>query len=270
VAAECIARRLPVVRCARGRTAAGRVDAIVDVTRPETVRAILAPGDVVLHLVGLSPLRRPLGGRAAYSRVHVNGTRNVVAAAERAGARRLVYVSALGVQPRAGAAYAETKARAERIVRAASVRHIIAAPSILFGEGSEIIAGLEFAARLPVVPVPRVSAPFRPVHVEDAARMLVENALADEPPAYLPIVGPERLTFDEVVDSYARAAGRARVSLPAAFVRPVLALASRVKIPGAPAELDRMLAIDNAGGPPSRPDQLVRYTGWVRSVAHAR
>jgi len=175
-----------------------------------------------------------------------------------------VYVSALGVTTSAGAAYAETKARAEQLVKHAGIPRTIVAPSILFAAQSELIRLLQTVSRLPVVPLPRIEAPFRPIHVSDAATRIADAVTADQAPSYLALTGPELLSFTDFVRRYLRERGTAFVLLPAALTPLLLTAVSALKLPGAPAELKRMLAIDNAGAPPPAAEELTRYSRWVR------
>ena len=65
--------------------------AVGDVTDPASLRRAAEGQDVVVHLVAL------LAGRPEeFQRVMEQGTRDLVAAAENAGARRFVLMSALG------------------------------------------------------------------------------------------------------------------------------------------------------------------------------
>jgi NADH dehydrogenase len=199
--------------------------------------------------------------------MHVEGVRYALAAAEEAGAAHVAYVSALGVTRRAGAAYAETKALAEELIVRSRIPSTIIAPSILFGEGSEIISLLRRLSALPVVPVPRISAPFRPIHVGDAARLAAEAVTAPAPPPRLPLAGPERLSFFEIVSRFLQAAGTTVVPLPPIVGAAVIRAVSVARLPGLPAELSAMLAIDNAGEAPAHADDLTRYSNWVIEAA---
>lgn len=218
-----------------------------DVTDPATLGALFQPGDVAIHLVGLSPLKRPRGGRRTYRRVHVEGTRHVVAAAVRAGAARLVYLSALGVHRGAGAAYAETKAHAERIVMHAPIPTAVVGPSLFTGEGGELARLFSLLCRLPLVPLPTLEPRFRPMEVREGAAALVDLATADELPPRVALVGRETLTMSEVAAHALAGCGTPTVKLPRWLSALVVQLVSWVKLPGAPAELAAMLAIDNAG-----------------------
>lgn len=253
--AELRGRGCEVLRVARGLRAPRTVpelrpDVEADICRPETLSGLVQPGDTVVHLVGISPMRRPLGGRRTYRQVHLMGTRNLLREAERAGASRFVYLSAHGVRRDAVAAYAETKARAEAMVRRSTLRAIIVAPSLLLGGRSEVMRLLCAISRLPVVPLPQIDAPFRPLHVREGAREIADAVCAPEPPQELPLTGPERLSFREIVERSLRARGTWTLLLPTAATRLLVWGVSRLKIPGLPADLDRMLAIDNAGDPP--------------------
>mgnify|MGYP006274615577 CR=1 FL=1 len=241
-------------------------DIRADVTRPGALDGIIRRGDTVVYLVARSPVQRPPGGRRTYRRMHLEGVRHALAAAEEAGAAHVAYVSALGVTRGAGAAYAETKALAEEWVVRSRIPSTIIAPSILFGEGSEIISLLRRLSALPVVPVPRISAPFRPIHVGDAARLAAEAVTASAPPR-LPLTGPERLSFFEIVSRFLQAAGTTVVPLPPIIGEALVRAVSVVRIPGLPAELRAMLAIDNAGEAPAHADDLTRYSNWVIEAA---
>jgi nucleoside-diphosphate-sugar epimerase len=107
-----------------------------DLTDPAALERAMAGADTVFHVAAHFKLWGP---RRLFRAINVKGTRNVVTAAERAGVRRVVYVSAAAVvmgRPRPQRAvtedlplqrmgfapYAASKARAEEILRAASGR----------------------------------------------------------------------------------------------------------------------------------------------------
>jgi len=147
----------------------------------------------VVHLAGL--LAEPHPGD--FIRVNVEGTRNVVEAAEAAGVERLVFVSSVSAsgpsptgapltetQPSSPAsAYGRSKADAERLVRAHGERlpYTIVRPPVVYGPGDRKLLPLFKLARLGVLPsagagTERVSL----VHVRDLA---VGIAAALEHPA---------------------------------------------------------------------------------------
>ncbi len=172
-----------------------------DVTQPETLQGALSGCQAVINLVGI--IREYPAKGITFQRLHVAGTRNLLAAAGAQGVRRYLQMSANGTRENADSAYHRTKWLAEEAVRASRLDWTIFRPSLIFGPGSEFVemlAGL--VRRLPIVPVIgdgqyRMS----PVAVEDVAASF---ARALEQPAAVRqtyhCCGPTAYTYDEVLD----------------------------------------------------------------------
>lgn len=261
-----------VVTVARGTR--GAPDVRADIVRtPQLLEQVFEPGDTVIYLLGLSPLKRPFGGRSRYREVHLDGVVGALAAAWRRGASRFVQVSALGVSRDCGAAYGETKARATAELRAearaARIEGLVVEPSILFGDGSEIVRALDLASHFPVVPLPHITAAVRPIHVTDAARRLADAVTAGQMPPRLELTGPELLPFSRLAAAYLKPRGTRVLLLPQGISRLLVRLVSRFKVPGLPAELEAMLAMDNAGEAPPRPEELIAFTRWAAGAMGA-
>ena len=144
-----------------------------DLTDPETYRAALQGCDTVVHLAAVT-------GRAApedYERVNVAGTRALLEACKAAGVRRFLYVStiAAGYPDQRYYPYAQTKARAEALVRESGLAFAIIRPTLVLGESSPIWNTLLKIAKLPVVPLPEGAraVSVQPVHVDDVVRGIV-------------------------------------------------------------------------------------------------
>src|SRR5437762_13145867 len=93
--------------------------------------------EAVIHLVGII-MERP-GKGVTFQRIHFEGTQRVVDAAKRAGVRRYVHMSALGVRPDAISTYHKTKYRAEQYVRASGLDWTILRPSLIHGPKGEFM-----------------------------------------------------------------------------------------------------------------------------------
>lgn len=254
-------RGFTVLTVGRGRRGNPTIRAdLVETT--ESLDPLFLPGDNVIYLLGISPLFRPFGGRRRYRKNHLTTLVRALAAARRRGASRFVQVSALGVSKSCGAAYGETKARAGVILRASSLSTGVAEPSVLYGKGSEIIRALSLLSRLPLLPMPRIPALFRPMHVADAAGRLADAVTGEQLPDRIELSGPEALTLTQVASAYLEPRGTRLVLLPRLVSRLLVAVVSRIKLPGFPAELEAMLAIDNAGSPPEAPEELASFSSW--------
>ncbi len=230
--------------------------------------------DAVVHLVGIIS---EIGGQT-FERVHVDGTRNILAAARAAGVPRFIHMSALGTRPDAVARYHRTKWVAEESVRASGLDWTIFRPSLVFGPGDHFVGLFARISRWsPVLPVMGDGqALLQPVAVDEVARCFV-GALA-EPRSIgrtFDLCGSERLSFDAVLDAILAATGRRRMKLhiPLPIARLQAAVMESVfpRVLRRPSPLNRdqllMLSEDNVGDPVPA-SQMFRYrpTGFRAGI----
>lgn len=185
-----------------------------DITESVTLGPACDGVDAVVHLVGIID-EAPSEG-VTFERIHVKGTRNVVAAAVAAGVSRYVHMSANGAAPDGPSGYQTTKWRAEQVVKEAGFDHwVIFRPSILFGDPGP--GRPEFASRLwkelvrpfPVLPILGDGRyELQPIHVETVADAFAQAVARDASHETIYCAaGPERLPFNELVDRIAEGAG---------------------------------------------------------------
>ena len=218
-----------------------------DVTDPESLKAACEDVDMVVHTVAI--IREK--GRATFDAINVQGTRNVLEAAEQAGVRKIVHLSAIGAGPDPKYPYLRSKWEGEEAVVNSSVRHVILRPSLVFGPGDEFINALAATIRVgPVVPfIGSGNTRFQPIHVEDVARcvdrVLIDSTYNGET---VEIGGPDILTYRQITDMIIRTFGgrKMKVRVPISMMRsalPFLRLASPHP-PITRVQLD-MLGMDN-------------------------
>jgi NADH dehydrogenase len=220
-----------------------------DLSDPASLARACEGVDTVIHLVGILKER----GKATFEAVHVEGTRALVAAASAAGARRVLYVSAIGARPDAPTAYWRTKARAEALVTGSGLAWLVLRPTIVFARDGEFYRVLEQLTAIPLVPVlgPGTSR-LAPIRADDLAD--VEVAALDQEAAWNrvhAVGGPEAMTFNELIRRVARARGHGALLLhvPLALARPLVRLMSLLPFaPITPGQL-AMLAEDSVGDP---------------------
>ncbi|MCL4473012.1 MAG: complex I NDUFA9 subunit family protein [Actinobacteria bacterium] len=225
----------------------GAETVVGDITIPESVALAAGGCEAVIHLVGIIFERRG----ASFQKIHVEGTRNALAAAAKVGARRFVHMSALGTSAGATAGYHRTKWAAEEDVRASGIPYTIFRPSIIYGPGSEFIEMLKGQIRrLPVVPViGDGNYRLQPISVFDVAACF-SASLSSEAAAgkVYEIGGPAALTYNELVGVLSAAMGKQRrlAHVPAAMVRPVAWISEKVQSkPFLTRDQLNMLLVDN-------------------------
>ncbi|AHF98602.1 NADH dehydrogenase [Halostagnicola larsenii XH-48] len=222
--------------------------AIGDVGAYDSIAETVATHDAVVNLVSLSPLFQPRGDKSHES-VHLEGTRNLVRAAEEGDTERFVQMSALSAHPHAETAFLRAKGRAEEVVRESSLEWTIVRPSVVFGDGAEFV---EFTKTLTT---PYVTAlpdggrtRFQPVWVGDLAPMLADT-LEDERHVgeTYEIGGPEVLSLADVTELAYEAEGKSVTVLPIPAALAKVGLSAVGPVPFVPFGPDqaRSLEIDN-------------------------
>ena len=169
--------------------------------------------DVVVHLVAIVDEAPP---EATFERVNVGGTRNVVAEAERAGVRKIVYVSSLGCE-RGESPYHRSKLAGEEIVRSFGGEWIVVRPGAVYGPGDEHLSVLLRMVRtLPAMPIiGDGNQPVQPLWHEDAAAAIAIAAERDDLNAGVyDLAGTELTSQRDLVDRMRRLTNRSSVDIP--------------------------------------------------------
>jgi len=214
-----------------------------DITRPDSVSALVDGADAVVNLVGILYER----GRRTFQSIHVDGAANVAQAAARTGAKHLVQMSAIGSDPSSEAAYGRTKASGEQAVRDAFPDATVLRPSVVFGPEDDFFNRFAVLARfLPVLPVFKTS--FQPVYVGDVAEA-ARKALED--PAMVgqtyELGGPRVISFREVMELLLAETARNRLLVPIPLAVASLEATFLEWLPEPPLTRDqvKLLASDN-------------------------
>jgi len=193
---------------------AHRVEAFPgDVSNEVEVRGAADGCEAVIHLSAIVAESPPA---STFENVNVTGTRNVVREAERAGVRRVVYVSSLGAD-RGESPYHRSKLRGEAIARAFDKNWIILRLGNVYGRGDQQLSlMLKMVRTLPAVPIiAGGDRPFQPIWAGDAGEVLALAAERDDLAGrVLEVAGPEQTTFDDVMERLARLTQRDPFRLP--------------------------------------------------------
>jgi uncharacterized protein YbjT (DUF2867 family) len=179
-----------------------------------------SPSDWLPHLHGVQGVVNCAGilqdapGNST-RRVHTDAASALFGACEAAGVRRVVHLSAIGVDRETPTDFSRTKLEGDEALTARDLEWVILRPSVVIGRaaygGSALIRGLASLAILPVMPN---TAPLQPVHLGDLVETVV-FCLRPEAPSQcvLEIVGPERETFQDWVALFRRWMGWRRARM---------------------------------------------------------
>jgi NADH dehydrogenase len=170
--------------------------------------------DAIAHCAGIN---REIGSQT-YQRIHVDGTRNVVAAAHHAGVRRIVFMSFLRARPHCGSPYHESKWAAEEIIRSSGLDYTIVKAGMVYGGGDHMLDHLSHSFHtLPILAtVGFRQKPIRPLAIDDLIHVLraalIDGRLSRQTIA---ITGAEQLFLSDAARRVADVLGRRVLIFPA-------------------------------------------------------
>lgn len=159
-------------------------------------------------------IRFPHGG--ATHETAVSNLKTLFGAATRAGVQRIVHVSILHADSASPYPYFRGKGEVEEFLSGTGVPYAIARPAIFFGGDGVLLNNIAWLLRhLPVFAIGgRGDYRIRPIHVDDMARLCVR--LGSQPGnVTVDAVGPESITFRDMVLAIRAATGSRAIVVPA-------------------------------------------------------
>ena len=169
-----------------------------DMTDAASLQSAVEGQEVVVHLVAIRQ-----GRPEQFQRVMIEGTRNLVTAAEAAGVKRFVLMSALGTSEETKdlVPYYNAKWQMEQDVQRSGIEHVIFRPSFIFGRDGGILPTFVRLARLAPVTgiVGSGEQRIQPIWIDDASAYFA--AAVDKPEAAgqtFEIGGPDVVSWNEL------------------------------------------------------------------------
>ncbi len=202
-----------------------------DLADPVSARQAVRGVDTVVHL-GAAIRDQP---GASIEELNGLATIRLLREAERTGVSRFVFFSALGAEATSRTRFFRAKALAERAVLESQLDTAVLAPSIVYSPGDQWLTLLGRMMHLPWVPISgNGDSRYQPIWSEDIAAateaVLTRNGLESR---RLELVGPEELTYDEIVKLAMEVESRPRplIHLPLWVVRRGLRVLGRLAGP---------------------------------------
>jgi uncharacterized protein YbjT (DUF2867 family) len=185
-----------------------------DLSNREVLVEALSGCEAVAHCAGIN---REVGDQT-YTKVHVEGTRQVVNAAKQSKVKRISLMSFLRARPDCGSPYHESKWAAEEIVRNSGLNYTIVRAGMVYGLGDHMLDHMSHALHtFPVFAMVGLKEKgIRPLAVEDLVEILlaalVYGRLSRQTVA---VTGAEELKLSDAVRRVARVSGKKVRLVPA-------------------------------------------------------
>src|SRR5713101_6583867 len=189
-----------------------------ETTDPASLVAAVRGVDTIVHAAFLTADRKQSPGNH-YETTNVQGTANLIKAAQEGGVKRIIEISGLGTKPGKPGSYMQGRYLAEKMLKESGLDWTIIQPSVLFGKGAPFIKGLVDLIRTsPVVPlIGGGKTMFQPIYVEDVVTVLIkvlQDPTGTTHRTYT-IGGPVYYSFTQIIDVLLKTMHKQRIKVPA-------------------------------------------------------
>jgi uncharacterized protein YbjT (DUF2867 family) len=192
-----------------------------NMTQPASLAAAASGADTVVHLVAVRQ-----GREERFQQVMVDGTRNLLSAAQAGGVGRFIHMSALGTSETTKdlVPYYRAKWETEQLVASSGIPSVIFRPSFVFGSDGGILPTFVRLARLaPVTPIIGSGRQrIQPIWVDDVAEYFTRAVgLAAASGRTFELGGPDVVSWNEFWDRLKRVrrSRRPSVHVPVGLMR---------------------------------------------------
>lgn len=213
-----------------GLTRGGEIDPRLRDAGLEVRRAdVLADRGLDEALAGVTAafyLIHAMGGTGGdFAAQDATAARNFLAAAERQGVRRIIYLGGLGEPDADLSPHLASRHEVGQILSSGSPSTTILRAAVIIGPGSASTAMLhDLVRRLPVMITPRwVKQRIQPIYIGDVLAYLI-GCLEDESTSgqTYDVGGPDVLTYADMMREYGRVMGRRRIIITVPVLTPRL------------------------------------------------
>ena len=171
--------------------------------------------DVIIHLAAQISSRY----EEDFQKNNIQATENIIEAAKTSGISKIIFFSSAAVLSVRKDFYADTKLRAEELVKQSGLTYCIIQPSMMYGPTDDKNIGylINFAKKMPIFPIPGHGRwPRQPLYIDDICRLILH--FLDEFPEnkVYSINGKDTIFFKDMIDTVFRELGgfKMRLSLP--------------------------------------------------------
>lgn len=229
----------------------------------EKLKKLLPDFDVVVNLVGLSPLKEPKG--TSYSEVHVRGVRNILFCLKQR--QRYVHISALGANKDSEIEFLRTKGKAEFLIENSKIKHTIIRPSFIFDSGNEFFGQLDKTKYF--LFFPNIPTKMQPVYRGDVAKVVRQSVLGKVKKKVLEIGGPHKMSLYNMAYAYREARGEVCLKFPYSLFKAGFWLVSRTGLQGLGKDQFKISMVNNTCKRSDLKDYVSRpksYYEWVEEA----
>jgi len=180
------------------------------------VKKVLKNCDLVINLIGILYETR----RQKFNQIHSQFPILLSSLSKELDVKKLIHVSALGVQEKHSSAYIQSKLSGEKNIKEIFKPSVILRPSVIFGPEDKFFNTFASIAQIsPFLPlIGGGKTKFAPVYVGDVAKAIVKSLeLNNSEPKIYEIGGPQNYSFKELMEILLKEMKKKRFLIPIPF-----------------------------------------------------
>ena len=158
--------------------------------------------DALIHLIGIGR-QSP---KSTFEEINLNLTKNAIKACKKAGIKKIIFISGLGVSKSNTSKYFVSKYKAELEIINSGLDYTIFRASYIIGKTDHLTKRLSKQMKKGVIIIPG-SGKYRlqPIFVLDAAKIILEAILKKKfSKKIIDLVGPQKISFEDFVKIFSK------------------------------------------------------------------
>ena len=181
----------------------------------DKIRSLFDNCSICINLVGVLFEKN----KNQFNRIHRDFPKILSKLASEKKIEKFVHVSALGVENANDSEYAKSKLEGENQVLKSFKKSIILKPSIVYSVDDNFTTTfMTLLNRIPIIPLYyKGETQFMPIHVSDLTEIIYQVVSKDITEKSIECIGPEVLTFREIMQILLKAIDKKRLLVPIPF-----------------------------------------------------
>ena len=178
----------------------------------EKIEALIKNCSICINLIGILFEKK----KNHFKNIHTDFPDMLSQKAQKYKIEKLIHLSALGIEKATDSDYALSKLNGENKMRQNFENTIILKPSIVYSVDDNFTTNfMTLLNRLPLMPLYyNGQTKFCPIHVSDIVNIIVEMVTGKYKKITLECIGPEQLTFKEIIQTLLTSINKKRFLIP--------------------------------------------------------
>ena len=179
---------------------------------PEIIANLIKNSSICINLIGILFEKK----KNQFKTIHTDLPNLLSQLANKYKLEKLIHLSALGIENAKDSNYALSKIEGEKKITENFSNHIILKPSIVYSVDDKFTTNfMSLLSKLPLIPLYyNGKTKFKPIHVTDLVEIIYDMIENKQENLTLECIGPEELTFKEILNTLLNLIDKKRILLP--------------------------------------------------------